>query len=130
MIHPEKFNLETDVAFFISNLWIVMNFIFFNKIINYNYDTPAKYDSLSTNSRIKENLQFWPITKEYFSLLNSIDKITWNNFVTVVKIKFPDFNETEFLKNCQKNFSNFNNAEYIFVILIFDSLYNAIEKKV
>lgn len=126
MINPEKFNLETEVALFISNLWIVMNFIFFNKIINYNYDNPAEYDYISTNSRIKENLEFWPITKEYFSMLNSIDKITWNNFVTIVKMKFPDFDDSEFLKNCQKNFSNFNNSEYIFVILVLDYLHNKI----
>lgn len=126
MINPEKFNLETEVALFISNLWIVMNFIFFNKIINYNYDNPAEYDYISTNSRIKENLEFWPITKEYFSMLNSIDKITWNNFVTIVKMKFPDFDDSEFLKNCQKNFSNFNNSEYIFVILVFDYLHNKV----
>lgn len=126
MINPEKFNLETEVALFISNLWIVMNFIFFNKIINYNYDNPAEYDYISTNSRIKENLEFWPITKEYFSMLNSIDKITWNNFVTIVKMKFPDFDDSEFLKNCQKNFLNFNNSEYIFVILVLDYLHNKI----
>lgn len=120
MINPKKFKIDNKLAFFIWDLWIVMNFIFDNKIINYDIKSAEKYDNLILNTRIKENLEYWPIYEKIFLLINSIEKITRKNFTAAIKMGFPEFDEKDFFKNCEENFKNVDKSPKIFLILLWD----------
>ena len=110
MIDPQKFDLENETAFFISTLWFIMSIVFYWKIINYDVKNSERNKDIPWNSRILENLEYWPIYEKYFSKINSMDKITWKNFVEIVKDKYPDFDERKFLKDLEKNFVDFDDC--------------------
>jgi len=120
MIDPEKYNLEIKVSLFISNLLFIMNFICSNKIIWYDFLNSEKYDNIFLNSRIKENLKYWPIKENYFSQINSLEKITWDNFINIIKWEFKDFNEIKFIKNFKNDFKEIDSTPESCAILLYD----------
>ena len=119
MINPDIFEIDTPQALFLWTLWMIMNLIYTHKIINYDVDHPEKYSFLG-NEYIIENIDIWPISKEMFSKVNSVDKITSKNFIEVGKMKFPDFDEKKFFSIAKKYFFSKEHLgeNIIFTILV------------
>lgn len=123
MIDPDKFDLPNDVAFFIWSIALIMRIIYVNKIYDYSWKNRQKYDSCFGVNRLKEILEDLPLSQESFSHINSVEKITWNNFIKVIQLKYPDFDAENLWKMFEKNFKKFNETNDICAILLYDYWY-------
>lgn len=103
MFDPKYFSLSTQESLFIGNLWILLNLIYKNKIINYDVEHPEKY-RFFWNNRIIEIIEHGPISKEMLQKINSVEKITSHHFIDVIKMQFPDFDETKFFQKSKEYF--------------------------
>jgi len=105
MYLPERFWVKDPEYFFINDIFIAMDFIWTYRIINYDISCPEKYPIYPHNFHIikicRKN-EIGVMTKEQFSRINSVDKISWHNFLSIIFDYFPEFDEKKFIKNMRK----------------------------
>ncbi len=124
MIDPKKYNLSENEFSFIWNLLLFMFIIQNNKIINFDINSYKSWDFSWSLWRLREIIEYDDFFKNYWEKINSIEKLTWNNFENCIKIKLPNFNIENFGKNLEKNCKKIDETNSICAVLLYDYRFN------
>jgi len=102
MYIPERFSLNGSEYSRIYDVFYIMMFIWTHRIVHYDIDAPETYPIYPMNFhlvKICQDREDAMLSRSQFTRINSVEKITWKNFCSIVHKKCPEFDEKRFVKN-------------------------------